>query len=195
MRLAEEGLRRIVQGLFPSVLTNLGLLPALRSYMEEVAARPIANPTPIELELRATGFDGARLPEEVEIACYRMAQQGLINAIRHAKARSLLTELTWQGNEFTMRIADDGDGFDVDNVEQTPTSGHFGLVNLRDRVEVLNGALKIESQPSAGTTLLATIPTDPPGPNSPSRHRSTYILRNRDPVDASEEPDGGEGRT
>ena len=96
VRLAENGLRRIVQGLFPSVLTNLGLLPAIRSFMKEVADRPISNPTPVELELRATGLDGVRLPEEVEIAVYRVAQQGLVNALQHAHPRALLLELNWR---------------------------------------------------------------------------------------------------
>ena len=185
VRLAENGLRRIVQGLFPSVLTNLGLLPAIRSFMKEVADRPISNPTPVELELRATGLDGVRLPEEVEIAVYRVAQQGLVNALQHAHPRALLLELDWRGKVFSIRIADDGDGFDLGSLGQTATSGHFGLVNLRDRVEVLNGTLEIETAPSAGTTLLATIPTDPEAPASPSSHRSTYILRNRDPVGAA----------
>ena len=182
VRQAEQSLRQIVQGLFPSVLTNLGLLPAIRSFMEEVATRPISNPTPIELELVASGLDGKRLPEPIEIAVYRVAQQGLFNAIQHAKARSMKVELNWADRELALSIADDGDGFDLDNLENNPASGHFGLVNLKDRIEMLDGVLRIESTPSEGTALFATVPTPTEAPDKTTAQRQTYFLRNQDAV-------------
>ena len=79
----ERKLRQIVQGIFPSVLTNLGLMPALRTYIEHLSARPIPSPHRLELELKATGLDDGRLPEEIEIGLYRVIQQGVTNAIQH----------------------------------------------------------------------------------------------------------------
>ena len=181
VRDAELSLRRTVQGLFPSVLTNLGLMPALRSYLDDLSARPIAGPKPLELELRAAGLNNGRLPEKVEIAIYRVIQQGLVNAIQHAHANMLQVELTWSNKELSVSITDDGDGFDVENLQHTPASGHFGLVNLRDRIEALEGFLEIESQPSMGTTLRLIVPTEREGSGSKAVQRSVYILPNQDP--------------
>ena len=74
VREIEGRLREIVQGIFPSVLTNLGLLPALRSYLEELDTPPDQDGTPLEIEVRAKGFDNGRLPEQVELATYRFVQ-------------------------------------------------------------------------------------------------------------------------
>ena len=184
VRTAEVGLRRIVQGLFPSVLTNLGLLPALRSYMEDVAARPAADTTPIEMGLKAIGLDRARLPEDVEIAIYRIAQQGIANTLQHANAGSLELELAWNGDELTLSIVDDGQGFDVDQLERTSSSVHFGLLNVKDRVDVLGGSLSVESGPS-GTRLLARVPTETSAPDNAVEHRSVYVRGNRDSLESS----------
>ena len=180
VRGTERKLRQIVQGIFPSVLTNLGLIPALRSYLEEMSGRPTGSPHPLELELRTTGLDDGRLPEEVEIAVYRTVQQGLTNAIQHARAKALRVELTWAGTELTVLIADDGVGFDVQNLERTPASGHFGLVNLSDRIEGLKGVFEIDSHPMAGTTIQARVPTQDRVSCSTAVHTSVYILGNQD---------------
>jgi len=182
VRDTEQRLRQIVQGLFPSVLTNLGLMPALRSYLEGLSHRPIENPSPLTLEINARGLDNGRLPEQVEIAVYRFIQQGLINAIQHARAKKLQVELSWAGKELYVAIADDGVGFDTENLERTPASGHFGLVNLRDRIEGLDGVLEIESQPSMGTTLRVKIPTDMAMPGPAALQRSRHILQNQNTV-------------
>ena len=108
-------------------------------------------------------------------------QQGLVNAIQHAHANMLQVELTWSDKELSVSITDDGDGFDVENLQHTPASGHFGLVNLRDRIEALDGFLEIESQPSVGTTLRVMVPTEREGSGSKAVQRSVYILPNQDP--------------
>ena len=176
VRKAEVRLRQIVQGIFPSVLTNLGLVPALRSHLEELAARLIDNPTPLDVELKATGFDEGRLPEEVEIATYRFIQQGMTNTIQHARATRLVVDLDWSDSNLSFSVSDDGVGFDVDDLESTLASGHFGLLTLRDRIEGLHGTFEIESRPSAGTTVRATVPIDSRTYQSQEVQTATFVL-------------------
>ena len=185
VRDTEMGLRQVVKGLSPAVLTNLGLMPALRSYLEDLARRPITNPGPLEIEIRAVGLDDGRLPEKVEIAVYRAVQQGLVNAIQHAGASKLRIELTWAGAWLEVTIADDGAGFDLADLERTQMLGHFGLVNLKDRIEGIDGTLEIESRPTLGTTLRAKVPTESRGPATPPFQVSTYLLRHQNALDAA----------
>ena len=179
VRLSERKLRQIVMGIFPSVLTNLGLMPALRTHLEELASRPIPGPNTVDQELRATGMDDGRLPDDVEIAVYRVVQQGLTNAIQHASAKKLRVELTWADSELTVVIADDGKGFDVERLERTPSPDHLGLVNLNDRVDGLGGICEIESDPAKGTTITARIPTEQLTSKSTTVQTSVFVLGSR----------------
>ena len=180
VRGTEHNLRQIVRGIFPSVLTDLGLIPALRSFLEEAAGRPTDAAHPLEMELLASGLEDGRLPEDVEIAVYRVIQQGVTNAIQHAHAKRLRVELSWLDSELTVDIADDGVGFDIDHLQQTPASGHFGLVNMKDRIEALGGWIEIESKPSRGTSIRASVPTPSSMSRSGQLQRAVYILAQRD---------------
>ena len=160
VRVTEQRLRQLVQGIYPSVLTNLGLIPALRAYLEDLSTRPIENPTPLDIEMRAKGFDSGRPSEAVEIACYRFIQQGIVNAIQHARATSVVVELDWKESELSIQVSDDGVGFGVETLDKINPSGHFGLVNLRDRVEGAEGSFEIDSTPSVGTTVRGTVPVE-----------------------------------
>ena len=170
-------LRQMVQGISPSSLTEQGLLLALRSFMEDLAKRPSSSPEPLNLRFNVKGFDDDRLEGEVEIGLYRVVQQGMTNAIQHAQAKSLVVDLTWGDDEITLSIADDGIGFDVENPKESPSSGHFGLTNLKDRIEAIQGTMEITSVPSQGTTLLATIPSRSGTSRSTETQTSSYILK------------------
>ena len=74
VRDTDRQLRHVVSGIFPSVLTDLGLVRAVRAYLEQLSGRPIENPCPLEIELTSRGFEAQRLPEEVEINLYRVVQ-------------------------------------------------------------------------------------------------------------------------
>ena len=171
----ETRLREIVQGIYPSIITNLGLVSAIRSYFEDVAARPISNLYPLELQFSETGFGEDRLPEEVEIALYRVVQLGLTNTIKHAQARSLTLDVVWSDSEVALRMQDDGIGFDAGTLKNTPDSGHYGLANLRDRIESVGGVSEMNSQPGAGTTLWARIHVDA-GERRPDKVNSTRFV-------------------
>ena len=73
--------------------------------------------------------------------------------------------------------SDDGQGFDVENPKESPASGHFGLTNLKDRIEAIQGTMKITSEPSRGTTLRATIPSRSGSPRSTESQTSNYPLK------------------
>lgn len=175
-------LRQMVQGIFPSALTERGLVLALRSFMEDLAKRPIVSPEPLNLRFHVMGFDDDRLESDVEIGLYRVVQQGLNNAIQHAQAKNLVVGLTWGDDEITLSIADDGVGFDVENPEESPSSGHFGLSNLNDRMEAIQGTMEITSVPSEGTTLRATIPFKSGTTRSTETQTSGYLLKPAPPV-------------
>lgn len=173
----DQGLREIVQGIFPPVLIIMGLIPAVNSYLVSVAGRPVTNPYPIEVQFIASGFDNGRLEENLEISLYRVVQQGLANAIQHAQAKKVSIELRWENDEVTLFLTDDGVGFDIQNPKESPLTGHFGLANLRGRIEKYLGRMDITSQPGEGTSLRARIPVIGGGSDTNQPQVAIYHLQ------------------
>ena len=125
-------------------------------------------------------MDAQRFSDEVEINLYRVVQQGVTNVIQHAQASRLLIELTFDDTGLSLSISDNGRGFDVNNPKETPQSGHFGLVNFRDRIAALNGTLDLESRPSEGTTIRAKISTQSEPQIDDRTRTSKYVLTVRE---------------
>jgi signal transduction histidine kinase len=149
----ERHLREILRGIHPVVLTDLGLVPALLSWLP--------HPAGIQVELTTIGFEGRRLPDAtLELTLYRLCQEGVNNALKHAHAHRIDLKLIWQDNVVILEIVDDGIGFEPAALisKYRSENGHFGLTNLRERVNALNGQLVIKSQPNAGTTIRAILP-------------------------------------
>jgi signal transduction histidine kinase len=145
--------RRISVDLRPPLLDEVGLAPALRTYLDAQAA----------LSGLAIAFDAAsvqgRLPAEIEIGAFRVVQEGVTNALRHAQAASLRVELRRDPKLLHLRVHDDGRGFDVDAARQEGTRGaRFGLVGMRERLRGLGGTLEIRSRPGQGTEVEARLP-------------------------------------
>jgi PAS domain S-box-containing protein len=141
----------------PAVLDDLGLYSALEQYAEQWSARH-----DIPVEMHAAGLAEQRLPPAIEIALYRIAQEGLTNVARHAAAAhvSLIVERTDDGVQLILE--DDGRGFPVDAVPRDPLgTRRLGLVGMRERAALAGGTLDIESSPGRGTTLFARIPLSP----------------------------------
>jgi signal transduction histidine kinase len=171
---AEQRLREILRGIHPAVLTNLGLIAALEAWLP--------HPQGVKLTLTSTGFDHRRLPDaDLEMTLYRLVQESTNNALQHAQATTIDIRLDWRKGEVALEVADDGVGFEPgvylaklrhsEHVDgnmpgnmagqttiETPTTGHFGLLNLKERVIALNGHLTIDSQPGKGTTIRARLP-------------------------------------
>jgi signal transduction histidine kinase len=158
------GLRRLMSDLRPPVLDQSGLDNALRDHLLSLFGE-----TDIQIELVSL-LDDERLPADTETVFYRVAQEALLNISRHAAARRVLVRLERGPGVTLLRVEDDGVGFSADHARTQLRDGHFGLIGMRERVELGGGTWEIDSTPGAGTRITATLP-DPVLP-SPSRHLS-----------------------
>ncbi len=147
---AIQEVRRISRDLRPGVLDDLGLGPALQSLIEE-----FSNRTEISTDLETVVFRN-RLDQDAKIALYRIAQEALTNIERHAEASHVSFKLTGHTNGATMRITDNGKGFDTPRGRADAVDG-LGLRNMQERIEQLDGKIRILSSRS-GTVIEAQVP-------------------------------------
>jgi signal transduction histidine kinase len=146
-------LRRLTRDLRPIYLEDLGLVPAL-----DMLARDTSAALSIPVTFQATGSD-RRLRAEVELALYRMAQEALSNVARHAHAASAEVALDFGADTITLAISDDGCGFDVpESPAEMAPEGHYGLLGLHERAELIDGRLTIQSKPDQGTLVTVSLP-------------------------------------
>jgi signal transduction histidine kinase len=149
-------LRALITELRPASLDQLGLEPALDALFER--ARKVSGlPVRALVELSSAG----RLDPEVETAIYRVVQEALNNAARHAQASAIQVEVLDRGDEIRLRVADDGRGFDA----AVPSAG-FGVLGMRERVTLAGGRLDIDSG-GDGTTVSAALPARRAGAQPP----------------------------
>jgi len=152
-----DEVRRLARGLRPSLLDDLGLLPALERYLDEIAATQHL-PTELNQNCKTT----ERLPGEVETAAYRIVQEAVTNGIRHGGATHVRVEMQCSPNQLTISIHDDGKGFDVASaMKAINSSSPFGLLSLQERAFLLGGEARIVSSPDAGTMVQVNIPLAP----------------------------------
>ena len=143
-----EETRRALQALRASPLDDLGLALAVRTTVEDTAAR--AN-----LALHMTVADNLpSLSPDVEQCVYRVAQEAVTNAANHARANNLTIELEFIEGKLTLIVDDDGVGFDAKKNDKV---GHFGLTGMRERAQLVGGELNIISKPGEGTTVKLVI--------------------------------------
>jgi signal transduction histidine kinase len=149
-----ENLRRTIRALRPIYLEDLGLVAALEMLSDEIGQN-----SSLQVDFQSTGHE-RRLSADVELALYRMVQEALNNAVRHAQATqaSILIEFTAQA--INIKVNDNGIGFDVPKspAEFVP-NGHFGLVGLYERAQLIGAKLEITSAPGKGTQLSIYLPT------------------------------------
>ena len=143
--------RKISGDLRPPLLDEVGLFPALRAY---VAAQSALSGVPIEIETEET--DGTRLDPAREIACFRVVQESLTNALRHAAPRRIRVRAVRGADSLSLSIIDDGGGFDTATL--AAPAGHLGVVGMQERIRARGGRLKIDSRPGAGTTVDVELP-------------------------------------
>ncbi|MGR3711702.1 MAG: cache domain-containing protein [Shimia sp.] len=148
---AIQEVRRISRDLRPGVLDDLGLGPALKALTDDFGTR-----TGIETSFETVVFRN-RLDQESKIALYRIAQEALTNIERHANASQVTIDVRGHKNGATLRIADDGQGLPQDNQGDHRSAGGLGLRNMQERVEQLDGNLRIFSSRS-GTVIVAEVP-------------------------------------
>jgi len=151
--LVADGLRRARQLAFdlrPTVLDDIGLVPALQRLKEDLAAR---TGLAVELDTAALGPE-ERLSPEVETVVYRVVQEALTNVVRHASATTASVTLAGRDGRVRVFIEDDGVGFDP---AQRPVSAHIGIEGMLERAELVGGTLSVSSTPGAGTTIVLEV--------------------------------------
>ena len=101
-----------------------------------------------------------QLPDEVALNLYRVAQEALTNVARHARANLATIQLHWQNDQLSMHIIDDGCGFrPPDTFSGLTEQDHFGVVGMRERIDLIGGKWNLESKPRVGTTIEVIWPT------------------------------------
>jgi len=155
----EKQLRSYSHELRPTVLDDLGWIPAIRFLAEGVSKR--AN---LAIQVKSTVL--GRLPGPLEIALYRIVQEALTNAAKHSKAAGVWIRISRKNRIFLCSIEDDGVGFDVAEIKSDRKRGGLGLVGMQERLNAIGGTLSIDSAPGRGTRLLIHLPMEAPNANS-----------------------------
>lgn len=151
-----ENLRRLTRAMRPVYLEDLGLVPAL-----EMLVRETSDGMGMIMEFHHKGGE-IRLPASAELAIYRMAQEACSNITRHAHAERASLNIEFSSNTVTLKVKDNGVGFNLpDNPAEYAAKGHFGLLGLQERAELIGASLLITSSPGKGTSLTVTLPVQP----------------------------------
>lgn len=149
VRAALYEVRRIIYDLRPMALDDLGLVPTLRKYLQTIEEYHNAS----KINFVNIGLD-QRLPAKYEVALFRLIQESVQNALKHANACEIRVKLEMTQSSINVEIKDNGAGFEIN--QKKPES--FGLIGMKERVELLEGDLTIDSKIGKGTTILVQVP-------------------------------------
>jgi two-component system sensor histidine kinase DegS len=153
IRFGLEEIRKIIFNLRPMALDDLGLVPTLRKFVQDFEEK-----TRIRAVFESSGKD-KRLPGAMEAALFRLVQEGYNNALKHAQPTFVSLEITFQDETVQLVITDNGVGFQLNVVEsRSKTHTHFGLIGMKERVELLQGKMDIESIVGQGTKIKIDVP-------------------------------------
>ena len=142
--------RKLSLDLRPAMLDDLGLLPTLLWHIEHYTAQ-----TRVRVNFKHSGLEKRRFAPEVETAAYRLVQEALTNVARHAQAAEATVRISTHRQTLLIEIEDNGRGFDVESVMMAGET--TGFAGMRERVVLLEGQFTVESQPGAGTRLIAEL--------------------------------------
>ena len=151
---AIEELHELVADLRPSILDDLGLVPALRRQVDDFESR-----TDVDAKFDVVGRH-RRVEPEIETVLFRIAQEALTNIAKHARAERATVRLTYSDDAVQLTVRDDGRGFDPDAVLSGDHRRRraWGLLGIQERVELVGGDFKIDSDPGTGTTIRVDVP-------------------------------------
>jgi PAS domain S-box-containing protein len=148
-----DELHKLIYELRPSLLDELGLVAAIGSLIDSHL-----KAAGVKVRFRATGAV-KRLPASLEIALFRVIQEAFNNIVKHAHADNTHIVMHFKKDSVTIRIKDDGVGFDVQEAISSKNRPHgLGLLGMRERIELMNGSLVIDSSPGHGTKITIEIP-------------------------------------
>ena len=147
-----EGVRRFSQDLRPSVLDDLGLLAALEFLASDMTKRGIAT------DLSIVG-EAIRLPSEIELLLFRIAQEALRNVWRHSQATTAEVRVEFSNSRILVVIKDNGKGFELpQRVGDLASAGKLGLAGIQERARLIGGTVTVQSKLGAGTTVTVEVP-------------------------------------
>ncbi|MGM9945759.1 MAG: sensor histidine kinase [Lysinibacillus sp.] len=149
VRNALSEVRRIIYDLRPMALDDLGIVPTLKKYLSTVMEY---NPGAV-IHFRTIGQE-RRISSEHEVAIFRLVQECVTNALKHGKPKEINVKLEWLKGDINIVVKDDGIGFDNENGKEQS----FGIIGMRERIELLEGQMQIHSVIGKGTTVLFKIP-------------------------------------
>ncbi|PKM82430.1 MAG: histidine kinase [Firmicutes bacterium HGW-Firmicutes-14] len=147
-----QDVRKIIFDLRPMALDDLGVVPALKRYIEDFREK-----NDIDIEMNFYGRE-TRLEPALEIALFRLVQEALNNVIKHARAAKVTVDFQMKSEWVKASIKDDGIGFDLEDYLAMKAGNHFGLISMRERIDLLGGELDIDTKPGGGTTVSFTVP-------------------------------------
>jgi len=155
----EKHLRRYSHELRPTILDDLGWIPAVQFLADGISKR---GNLPIHIEASFSG----RLPSTIETTLYRIVQESLTNAVKHAKASNVWIRAWKEEGVLLCTIRDDGEGFDAHVTQGTSRRKGLGLIAMKERASAIGGILQIESSPGNGTELSIRLPLEGDHANS-----------------------------
>ncbi len=153
-----DALRRLMSGLRPPVLEERGLLPALRETLVRFGADQ-------GVDTEFAGRVEVPLPEDLETLAYRVVQEALSNAAKHAQATQVMVMVQANDSQLRVEVEDDGQGFDAGLARDFLRDGRVGLASMRERVELASGSFVVRSSPGRGTSIVASLPLDELAPS------------------------------
>lgn len=149
VRNALSEVRRIIYDLRPMALDDLGITPTLKKYLSTVMEY---NPG---VDIQFISYNNERrISSDYEVAIFRLVQECVNNAIKHGKSLLIYVKIEWLRDEINVVVKDNGRGFDMENVRE----GSFGIIGMKERVDLLKGHMNINSAVGKGTTVLIKIP-------------------------------------
>ncbi|OEH92187.1 sensor histidine kinase [Bacillus solimangrovi] len=150
VRSALYEVRKIIYDLRPMALDDLGLVPTLKRYLNT-----IKDYNKLDIEFNSIGKD-KRLPRRLEVALFRLVQEAVQNSCKHAEPSLIQVKMQIAQKYATMVIKDDGKGFDT----SAKKNGAFGLIGMKERIELLEGELTIDSKLGKGTVIIIQVPLE-----------------------------------
>ena len=171
-------LREITQGLYPTVLTDLGLIAALQAYLDSIGKQTLPQSAPRVMTLTAQGFGEGRIAaDKLEMDLYYITRQAIDNALFHAQAEQVLIHLRWGQNAISITVQDTGCGLRDKPEVLMGQAGHLGLLSMNERTLAWRGRITFDSAPGQGTTVHVRVPVTQPSPAMANLQAHTYHLR------------------
>ncbi|WP_108307339.1 sensor histidine kinase [Metalysinibacillus jejuensis] len=150
VRNALSEVRRIIYDLRPMALDDLGVVPTLKKYLSTVEEYNSG----VTIHFQSIGAD-RRLSPDIEVSLFRLVQEGVNNAIKHAKPTEIWVKMEWRKNDVNVIVKDNGIGFNKDNMAKGQS---FGIIGMQERLELMQGTMKIASELHKGSTFLFQVP-------------------------------------